>query len=285
MKALFDLPLMLRPAKPGEGELLSELGVRSKATWGYDEAFISACRDELRVQPSDILHEAADYIVAERAGRVVGYYALVRLADGELELDALFVEPECIGQGVGHRLFTHALAVAGSRGASVLIQSDPHAADFYASHGARPFGERESDSIPGRFLPLMRVSRESVADTSGAASRLFVYGTLAPGQRHEDQLSMLRGYWEPATAAGRLITIASGESAGYPGLIVGMHPDTERDADGGKVQGLVFCSDELSHHWARLDRFEGVAYRRVVMEVSLCAGRRAQAQVYECIDR
>ena len=36
--------LGLRPARPEEGAELIELCLRSKAVWGYDDAFMAACR-------------------------------------------------------------------------------------------------------------------------------------------------------------------------------------------------------------------------------------------------
>ena len=36
----------VRPARPDEAEALTALVLRSKAHWGYDEAFTAACRDE-----------------------------------------------------------------------------------------------------------------------------------------------------------------------------------------------------------------------------------------------
>ena len=41
--------LTIRAARVGEAGFLSELALRSKAHWGYDAAFIEACRDELSV--------------------------------------------------------------------------------------------------------------------------------------------------------------------------------------------------------------------------------------------
>ena len=39
--------LALRPARPEEAPALTELCLRSKAVWGYDAAFMQACRREL----------------------------------------------------------------------------------------------------------------------------------------------------------------------------------------------------------------------------------------------
>ena len=45
--------LHLRPARPDEADLLTELCLRSKAVWGYDDAFMRACRAELTLSPAD----------------------------------------------------------------------------------------------------------------------------------------------------------------------------------------------------------------------------------------
>ena len=77
--------------------------------------------------------------------------------DGGAELDALFVEPAAMGQGVGRRLWQHAVATAATLGYSeIVLQSDPQAEGFYLAMGARRAGESESTVMPGRMLPLMR---------------------------------------------------------------------------------------------------------------------------------
>jgi hypothetical protein len=53
------------------------------------------------------------------------------------------------------------------------------------------------------------------------------------------------------------------------------------DVDGGVVPGLVFTSDELPAHWARLDAFEGEGYARVPVTATLDdIGATVQAFVY-----
>ncbi len=144
----------IRPARPDEAARLSELAFRSKAHWDYSEAFLEASRDELRVKAGEI--DRGDVYVAEHAGQVLGFYALGRLSAAAFELDHLFVEPDAIGGGHGAALFEHACERARDAGASVLvIQSDPHAEGFYRRCGAERVGERESDSVPGRMLPLL----------------------------------------------------------------------------------------------------------------------------------
>lgn len=60
-------------------------------------------------------------------GGVVGF-ALARFSASEYELDALFVDPDLIGSGIGRRLIEDALermaAVGGQR---LVIEADSHA--------------------------------------------------------------------------------------------------------------------------------------------------------------
>jgi len=107
---------------------------------------------------------------------------------------------------------------------------------------------------------------------SAGPNRLAVYGSLAPGERHHDQLEGLTGSWVAGHVNGTVIEIDWGESAGYPGLIL--------DPDGPRVAVLVFESLELAEHWDRLDAFEGSQYVRVVVEVVTDDGGVVAAWVY-----
>lgn len=144
----------LRRARPGEAALLSALALRSKAHWGYDEAFMEACRADLTVTPGDIARQP--YFVAEQDGRVVGFYNLAGEGD-EATLQNLFVSPEVIGHGLGKRLWRHLEGEARQAGFPfLLIHSDPHAEPFYLRMGARRVGWTSSTVFPGRRLPLLR---------------------------------------------------------------------------------------------------------------------------------
>ena len=147
---------MIRDARIDDCELLSDLAFASKAHWGYDEAFMEACRAELTYTAQAI--ERGDFIVADYGGRVIGFSALVRLSTDEIELDAMFVDPAEIGRGHGGKLMARAVRTAGQRGARrLVIQADPNAEPFYQSVGARRIGTRASASIAGRQLPLLVV--------------------------------------------------------------------------------------------------------------------------------
>ena len=146
----------IRPATRGEAPFLSDLALRSKAHWGYSREFIEACRDELTYSDEQIGNAASSFAVAEVAGAVAGFCILELLSDAEFELAALFVDPDWIGRGIGRALLDYARRTTAECGAHTLVvQADPHALDFYVAAGAVVTGERESGSIPGRYLPIL----------------------------------------------------------------------------------------------------------------------------------
>jgi GNAT superfamily N-acetyltransferase len=143
----------LRSACDADLPALSDLCFRSKAVWGYDAAFMEACRAELTLTPNDLTQSCVQ--VAESGGRVVGVVQ-VAVTGSEASLEKLFVSPDALRSGAGRRLFTWAAEMARQRGARTLtIESDPGAADFYRRMGARDAGRALSGSIPGRWLPRL----------------------------------------------------------------------------------------------------------------------------------
>ena len=148
--------LNLRRGVPHDASGLSGLALRSKGHWGYDDAFLEACREELTLSPEEIENNIV--FVCEADGTIAGFYAIFG-APPEGEVRCLFVDPPFIGRGYGKRLWDHMLDQARLAGfSSLLIDSDPNAEAFYAAGGALRIGESPSGSIPGRMLPLLRVS-------------------------------------------------------------------------------------------------------------------------------
>lgn len=157
---------VIREAISDEAEYLSELALRSKAYWGYPEDFMAACRAELTVEADRMRGDDYRCFVAVENGSVLGFYSVEPVSENVFELDALFVEPDRIGRGIGRLLIRHALDTLAKQGAArLLIQGDPHATEFYLAAGARRIGSRESGSIPGRSLPLFEI------DVDAAESR------------------------------------------------------------------------------------------------------------------
>lgn len=138
--------------------MLSELALRSKAHWGYSKDFLDACRSELTVDPNRIGSDDYQCFVAVARNVILGFYSVEYVSQGVYELEALFVEPAHIGAGVGLSLIQHTINALSELGARrLIIQGDPNASHFYVAAGARQTGSRESNSIPGRYLPLFEI--------------------------------------------------------------------------------------------------------------------------------
>ena len=145
----------LRPARADEAALLTELCLHSKAVWGYDAAFMRACRAELTLTAADFATSSLQ--VAVEGCEVIGVAQVT--VDGEnADLAKLFIAPSGLRTGVGRKLFDWAAAEARARGAGWMwIEADPDAAPFYRRMGAVDDGVVASGSIPGRVLPRLKL--------------------------------------------------------------------------------------------------------------------------------
>lgn len=198
----------IRGARPADAEALSALALRSKAHWGYPAEFLDACRDELAVAPESLVAHPA--FVAEEAGRAIGFCTLAPLSRSRIEIGHLFVEPERIGSGCGRRLLARALGRARADGyQTVVVQSDPHAEDFYRTCGAERVGAEPSASLPDRALPLLEIAlhppdpaprlvspRESLRDGFVEMAREFA-------DSGDDRYALARTDFDAYLAAGR----------------------------------------------------------------------------------
>lgn len=145
---------MIRQATHLDLTELSALRLRSKAHWGYDPAFLEACKQELTLTkddlgPSLVLHETKGCIDA---------VVMVKLAAGAAEMESLYIDPQAMGLGLGRIMFEWALSYARDEGAKKMcLTADPNAESFYARMGAFVTGRSPSGSIPNRFLPRMEI--------------------------------------------------------------------------------------------------------------------------------
>lgn len=122
----------MRRASTSEKASLEALQRRASLRNPGDRAALLANPDCIELPIEQI--EAGGVFVAEVAGAVQGFAAILPRDDGDAELDALFVEPDAWGQGVGRALVAACCAEARLSGATCLhVVGNPHAEGFYGA--------------------------------------------------------------------------------------------------------------------------------------------------------
>lgn len=156
--------IRVRPATPDEAAQLTDIALRSKAHWGYEDELLKLWANDLTVSPESCDGESV--WVLEIEGIIAGFGEV--LVDGDTAiLDDLWIDPAHMSKGFGQRLFGHLREQAEHRGATRLtIESEPYAAGFYERMGARTIGEVRSESVPGRALPLLEIDLSSLENTT-----------------------------------------------------------------------------------------------------------------------
>ena len=128
----------IRRALEHEAEQLSAIATAAKGRWPYSAVQLEAWRPDLTVS-SNLVATSPAY-VAELDGRAVGFYTF-GVRGGTWQLENLWVIPECMRQGVGRSLLSHALNLAADNCVeSIAIDSDPYAEPFYVACGAKRVG-------------------------------------------------------------------------------------------------------------------------------------------------
>jgi GNAT superfamily N-acetyltransferase len=146
--------IVIRPAVETERSRLEALQWRASLANSGD-------RDSLRANPDAIALPVeqitdGDVFVAQRDGVIVGFAAVLARPDGNVELDALFVEPTLWKRGVGRLLVEHCADVARERASRILhVVGNPHAEGFYVACGFRTIAAVET-----RFGAGLAMQRE-----------------------------------------------------------------------------------------------------------------------------
>lgn len=147
--------IQLRNASPEEAPVLTAVAMISKASWGYDAAFMARVAPEMAV--TEEMFSDSRIVAAQDGSEIVGYYRLRLRGVDEAYLHDLFVVPSATGIGLGRLLFEAAATDARASGARALVfESDPNAEAFYLHLGATRTGRNQSLSDPKRLLPVMQ---------------------------------------------------------------------------------------------------------------------------------
>ena len=135
-------PVTVRPAVASEQKALEALQWRASLNNPGDREALLANPDAIELPLEQIV--AGGVFVAELAGSIKGFAAILPREDGDSELDALFVEPEAWRQGIGRALVDHCCWAAVASGATAIhVVGNPHAEGFYGACGFKALGTKQ----------------------------------------------------------------------------------------------------------------------------------------------
>jgi len=142
---------LIRRAVISEQKELEALQLRASLTNAGDRDALLAHPDSIELPIDQIA--AGTVFVSERNGAIVGFAALLPRPDGDVELDALFVDPEVRRCGVGRSLVDYCIQVVCMQGSPALcVIGNPHAYDFYNACGFKIVGTTETRFGPGLLM-------------------------------------------------------------------------------------------------------------------------------------
>lgn len=170
--------IWIHRALPGQAELLTEIALAAKASWGYPEPWIEAWKTSLLILPTLLMEPPV--FVATQGEMPVGFYVL-RMEVSHCWLDHLWILPAWMGQGIGRALFNHAMECARAADINWLgVESDPNAEGFYLRMGAERIGTK--------FSRVCGVARELPLLVFHLATRAVSPGQADPNTRREEGL-------------------------------------------------------------------------------------------------
>ena len=146
--------LLIRQAAVSEQRDLVDLQWRASLTNAGDRDALLANPDAIELPLAQIA--AGGVFVAEWNGTVVGFAAVEPRADGESELDALFVDPAMRRRGIARSLVEHCAQIASKRkSAALYVVDNPHAKDFYIACGFKLIGTSETRFGTGLLMRMI----------------------------------------------------------------------------------------------------------------------------------
>ena len=145
------MAVAIRPALLHEQQVLQELQRRASLANAGDREAILAHPDAIEIPLDQIV--SGHVFVLESESTLAGFAAVLTRADGDAELDALFVDPHLQRRGFGRSLVDHCAAIARIRGSTALyVIGNPHAQEFYLSCGFVSLRITETRFGPGLLM-------------------------------------------------------------------------------------------------------------------------------------
>jgi GNAT superfamily N-acetyltransferase len=135
--------LVIRLGVQSERLQLEQLQRRASLANAGDRDALLAHPDAIEV-PADQISKGRVF-VSEWQGAIAGFAAVEPRADGNSELDALFVDPHMQRRGIGRALVDYCAEFARTQGSTALhVVGNPHAKSFYLECGFEVIGTTET---------------------------------------------------------------------------------------------------------------------------------------------
>jgi GNAT superfamily N-acetyltransferase len=135
--------IQIAPAHVHDKSLLEALQMRASLAWEEYRAALLGNPEVVEV-PSDQIADGR-VLLARKNGVITGFAALELRADGDAELDGLFVDPGSWGEKIGTHLVSAAEDLALQRGCRALhVVANPRAEAFYQRCGFERCGDKQT---------------------------------------------------------------------------------------------------------------------------------------------
>ncbi len=143
--------VQVRLAQSSEQRELEELQLRASLNNPGDREALLTNPDAVALPIEQI--NAGQVFVADAGGLIKGFAAILAREDGNLELDALFVEPDTWRQGIGRELVGYCVQAARAQGARAIhVVGNPHAEGFYKACGFEVLGTEKTQFGTGLLM-------------------------------------------------------------------------------------------------------------------------------------
>ncbi|KAB8033706.1 GNAT family N-acetyltransferase [Fluviispira multicolorata] len=145
----------IRLAKEEDSDKLTELAFLSKKSWGYPLEWMDLWKKDLIIN-AEIINSSVT-LIAELNNQIIGFWCRKKVQSEEVSDGYLFIHPDYMKLGIAKNLWQALLyELSESKISSFVIAADPNAVPFYLSLGGTQIGEKESDVISGRIIPIFR---------------------------------------------------------------------------------------------------------------------------------
>jgi GNAT superfamily N-acetyltransferase len=148
-----DTRLMIRPGTPADYPAVAAIFRSASLSNDSDRENLLANPQHLIVDPAG-LDQGRTY-VAQEGESIVGFASWIE-AEGNVDLDDLFVDPTWMRRGIATALVLHIVDVLRGHGVSRLeVTANPNALDFYRAVGFRDIGVARTEFGTAPRMALM----------------------------------------------------------------------------------------------------------------------------------